>query len=92
MDITPLAPNTPLAFGDAGYLMSEPQFLGILYSEPTIFTMQNLRTIEPDGIGGLSHFTIDNVAIRTTPEPTSVLFLAVGFAALAWWRTRNVAV
>lgn len=89
-DITPLAPNTQVLIDlSMTFILSQPQFLGFLYSEPTAFRIQN---VGPLGPAGFSEFTIDNVAIQTTPEPASLVLLAVGFVPLVWCRMRNIAV
>lgn len=77
VDITPLQPNAVISFVGSKFVLTEPQFLGVLYSEPTFSGIgQTFGLTSPEP----SRFFIDNVAIRTVPEPASLLFL--GFGAL----------
>lgn len=88
LDITPLAPKTPVSTSEGMYILSEPQFLGFLYSDPSHFTIQNVFTLLSDGLGW-SSFTIDNVAIKTVPEQSSIVLVVIGVAALVGWRWKE---
>lgn len=91
LDITPLIPNAQILIDGATYIMSEPQFLGFLYTEPSRFSIQNVFALVPPGGLAYSSFTIDNVEIRGIPEPSSFLFLACGIGAFIVWRWRVTA-
>ena len=82
LDITPLVPNANVVLGDRFLTLTAPQFFGVLYSEPTTFTLSNALT--PIVGAGLqwSTFTVDNVAIKAVPEPSSMLFLGLGLLGL----------
>jgi hypothetical protein len=82
LDLTPLIPDARVHVGDLSFTLTQPQFLGVLYSEPTTFTMGNALT--PLIGGGLqwSTFTIDNVAMKSVPEPSSLWLMALSVFGL----------
>lgn len=81
LDIAPLVPNAKIGLAGFTFILSEPQFLGFVFSEPTIVSLGTDRILI-DGHVGLSTLTIDNIAIRTVPEPASLLFLGLGALCL----------
>jgi hypothetical protein len=89
-DMTPLpsfSGNLPTPYSElfstgGHFIFTQPQFLGFLFPQPTIFSMSGTL---------FSAFAIDNMAIKTVPEPPSWLLLACGLAVLAGWRSRKVA-
>jgi len=73
VDITPLRPNTTIILGGLSFMLSEPQFLGFLYNAPSSFGIA--QTFTP--ANGYSTFTIDNVVIKSVPEPSSLWLMAL---------------
>lgn len=92
-DITPVpAANIPISIAGLGFQLSQPQFLGFLFAEPTVVGISPGLYLNPNpSIGlGWSTFAIDNVAIKTVPEPSTLLFLGIGLVGLiAWEKTRR---
>jgi len=87
MDITPILPpgttlSATIILGGQSFVLTEPQFLGFLYTDPSIFGISQGFRLP----GGFSTFTIDNVAIKTAPEPSSVILVALAVIGLITWR------
>jgi hypothetical protein len=78
VDITPLRPNTAIMLGGLTFVLSEPQFLGFLYSDPSSFDIGQTFSLA----NGYSTFTIDNVAVKSVPEPSSLWLIAVSVFGL----------
>jgi PEP-CTERM motif len=72
VDITPLRPNTTITLGGLSFALSAPQFLGFLFGAPSSFEIG--QTFTP--ANGYSTFTIDNVAVKSVPEPSSLGLIA----------------
>lgn len=68
--------------GDGG----EAFFLGLL--EPTGFTMAELISFDPQGLG-LFEFTVDDIT-TATPEPSTLLLFASGLLGVAAWGRRRL--
>lgn len=81
-DIVPIDPHVSLRLGDQMIVVSQPQFLGLLVTEPAILGIGQTRG--PFG-PGITRFTIDNVALKTAsvPEPAySLLLPLIGLALI----------
>ncbi len=69
------------------------QFLGVTSSTPFLANISYIGrpiTFFP-GYTGLSlGYTVDNVAIKTVPEPSSLLFLGFGLICFVLWHVRQV--
>lgn len=89
VDITPLVPNATININGLTFMLSRPQFLGFLYSDPSSFIMFPEHTFV-NGFVERSTFAIDNVAIKSAPEPSPLLLLACGLAVLAGCRFRQL--
>lgn len=75
-DFTPLQPNALISFGGAKFILSEPQFIGVLFSEPSgTYIGESFGLTSPEA----SPFFIENLTIKAVPEPASALLLGVGF-------------
>lgn len=89
-------PVTNLLFAGMQFQLSAPSFLGVLYTEQEASSVGIGRVLQQQaGVSGLvwSTFSIDNVAIKTVPEPSATLLLGLGLVSLvAWplWRRRSL--
>ena len=70
-------------FGGQWFQLNGPQFLGIVSDTPF------MAQIGYTGLGFTAPYSIDNMAIRTVPEPTTVLLTALGCLAAGLHRKRR---
>jgi hypothetical protein len=73
--------------------LNGPAFLGLVSTTPFLAGVEYVPYIidlPPVGKVPAFSFTIDNIAIKTVPEPSSFLFLGIGLLALIVWRKKIV--
>jgi hypothetical protein len=90
-DFTPLSESVTISrYADgSAYTLTTPTFLGWLYEAPVPVSFRWLPDLTDhyDRLGmGLGYIRVDNVAVKRVPEPSTLLFLSLGFLGLLGWQ------
>ena len=102
LDITPLdpvpcldpcpGPYTPFHLAGVEFILTQPQFLGVLFEAPTNIEFSNAYfSLAGYGEDVSSYYAVDNLSFKTVPEPSSLWLLGVGLVGLVAWRWKRAA-